>query len=45
VNIALDFSPGKNLSVHVGYILLRQDDIFFMNVEDTTIIGIQGGIL
>jgi len=44
MNINLDSSLRKNLSVHVVFILSKQDNIFFINVEDTTNIGIQEGI-
>jgi len=44
MNINLDSSLRKNLSVHVIFILSKQDNIFFINVEDTTTIGIQEGI-
>ena len=44
MNIDLNFSLEKNLSAHTVYILLNQDDIYFISVEDTTIIVIQGGI-
>jgi len=44
MNIDLDSSLRKILSVCVVFTLLKQDDTFFMNVEDTTTIGIQGGI-
>jgi len=40
VNTDLDFSLGKNLSVHVAYIQLNQDTISFMNVVDLTVTGI-----
>jgi len=45
MNIDLDFSLRKNLSAHVVYILLSQDDIFFTSVKDITIIKIQEGTL
>ena len=40
-NTDLDFSLGKNLSVHVAYTLLNQDAISFMIVVDLMVIGIQ----
>ena len=40
VNTDLDFSLGKNLSVHAAYIQLNQDAISFMNVVDLTVTGI-----
>jgi len=40
VNTDLDFSLGKNLSVHVAYTQLNQDTISFMNVVDLTVTGI-----
>jgi len=41
VNIDLDFSLRRNFHVHVDYIPLNQDGIFYMNVKDLTITGIQ----
>ena len=38
-NIILGFSQEWTLSVHVDYIQLNQDNIFFMNAEDITSIG------
>ena len=40
VNIDLDFSLRRNFCVHVDYISLNQDDIFYMSVKDLTITGI-----
>ena len=39
----LRFFP-KDLIAHVALILLNYDDIYFISVKDTTIIGIQGEI-
>ena len=39
----LDSFQGMNLSIHVDYILLNQDGIFFMNVEDLMGTGILNG--
>jgi len=39
----LGFSLGRNLGVHVGYILLNQDVISFMSAEGLTTIGTQEG--
>ena len=44
-SIDLDSSQGRNLSVYIGYILLNQDSIFFINVEDLMSIGILDGTL
>ena len=35
----------KNLHAHVVFILLNQDNTFYINVKGLTTIGIQGGIL
>ena len=40
VNTDLGSSLGRNLSVHVAYILLNQDTISFMNVVDLVDTGI-----
>ena len=39
-NIDLDCSLGRNLNIHVVYILLNQDAIFYMNVVDLMAIKI-----
>ena len=41
VNIDLDFSLRRNFCVHVDYIPLNQENIFYMSVKDLTITGIQ----
>jgi len=43
VNTDLGSFLGKNLSVHIAYILLNQDTISFMGVVDLIVIGIQEG--
>jgi len=43
MNIVLDSSLRRNLSVYVASISLNQSIIFFMSAKDTTIIGIQEG--
>ena len=35
----------KNLCAYMVFILLNQDDTFYMNVKGLTTIGIQGEIL
>jgi len=45
VNIDLDSSLRKNLSVYVAYIQSNHEDIFFMIAEDSMAIGIQEEIL
>ena len=39
-NINLDSSYRKSLSIHVDYILSKQEGIFYMSVKDTTTTGI-----
>ena len=45
VNIDLDSSLRKNLSVHVAHTQSNHKDIFFMIVEDSMAIGIQEDFL
>ena len=41
MNTDLDFFPKKNLSAHIDFTLSKQDNTYFMSIEDTTTIGIQ----
>ena len=43
VSIDLDSSLGRNLNVHMVYILLNQDATFYMNVISSMGTGILGG--
>ena len=43
VNTDLNFSLGKNLSIHAAYTQLNQDTISFMSVADLTVTGIREG--
>jgi len=45
VNMDLNSSLRKNLSVHVAHTWLNHEDIFFIIAEDSTVIGIQEEIL